>query len=279
MTTEQRSRLGAYGFRLEGLADAAGLLVEAPQHWPSLTLRRVAGGAPFTGESVTDEGARLWLAGGALADLHRAAGRADLEVPQGTTDGAIVHPYLAPVALVWSRWLGREGFHGGGIVADGGVWAVLGEKTAGKSTTLAWLARAGVPVFSDDVLIVDGELALAGPRSLDLREEAAERLGVGELMGRVGARDRWRVTLDPVPAELPLRGWVTLDWGDAVAVEPLRGADRLRALFPHRGVFLEPAVPSALVRFSALPHLRLVRPRGWDSLPEAAGRLLDAVAG
>jgi hypothetical protein len=87
------------------------------------------------------------------------------------------------------------------------------------------------------------------------------------------------VTLGPVPAELPLRGWVTLDWGDAVAVEPVRGADRLRALLPHRGVFLEPAVPAALVRFSALPHLRLVRPRGWDSLPDAADRLLDAVAG
>ena len=40
-----------------------------------------------------------------------------------------------------SRWLGREGFHGGGIVAGGGVWAVLGHKTAGKSTMLAYLAR------------------------------------------------------------------------------------------------------------------------------------------
>jgi hypothetical protein len=277
--TEQRSRSGAYGFRLDGLPNAADLLVKAPAHWPSLSLSRVDDGTPFTGEEVTDEHARLWLAGGALADLDRAAARADLRVPAHTTDGAIVHPYLAPVALVWSRWLGREGFHGGGIVADGGVWAVLGEKTAGKSTTLAWLARAGVGIFSDDVLIVDGELALAGPRSLDLREEAAERLGTGELMGRVGARDRWRVTLDAVPAELPLRGWVTLEWGDAVAVEPIRGAERLRALIPHRGVFLAPAKPAALVEFTNLPHLRLTRPRGWDSLPEAADRLLDAVAG
>ena len=131
-----------------------------------------------------------------------------------------------------SRWLGREGFHGGGIVVDGGVWAVLGDKTAGKSTTLAWLARAGVGVVSDDVLIVDGETVLAGPRSIDLREEAAERLGTGELIGRVGARDRWRVTLAPIAAELPLRGWITLEWGEAVAVEPIRGAERLRALLP-----------------------------------------------
>ena len=52
----------------------------------------------------------------------------------------IVHPYLAPVALIMARWLGREGMHGGGVVADGGVWAVLGHKTAGKSTTLASMA-------------------------------------------------------------------------------------------------------------------------------------------
>ena len=103
-----------------------------------------------------------------------------------------MHPYLAPVALVMARWLGREGFHGGGIVAGGGVWGVLGDKTAGKSTTLAWLAREGVGVVSDDVLVIDGGTALAGPRSVDLREEAAERLGVGEPMGRVGQRERWR---------------------------------------------------------------------------------------
>jgi hypothetical protein len=255
------------------------LLVKAPLRWPLLELVRVSDREPLGEEEVTSEHARLWLAGGAFANLDRAAGRAELQVPQDATDGAIIHPYLAPVALVMARWLGREGFHGGGIVADGGVWAVLGDKTAGKSTTLAWLARAGVGVMSDDVLIIDGEIALAGPRSIDLREEAAERLGTGELIGRVGARDRWRVPLAPVPAELPLRGWITLQWGDAVAVEAIRGVDRLQALIPHRGVRLAPAKPSALVRFSGLPHLRLIRPHGWGSLPEATDRLLDAIAG
>jgi hypothetical protein len=255
------------------------LLVKAPEHWPLLQLARATSAAPFSREEVTDSHARLWLAGGGLAQLDRAASRAELQVPEDATDGAIIHPYLAPVALVMARWLGREGFHGGGIVAGGGAWGVLGDKTAGKSTTLAWLARAGVGVVADDVLIIDGELALAGPRSLDLREEAAQRLGAGEPMGRVGARERWRLQLAPVPAELPLRGWITLEWGDSVAVEPIRGAERLHALLPHRGVLLEPAQPAALIRLSALPHLRLIRPRDWDLLPEAADRLLDAIAG
>ena len=129
------------------------LLVEAPPHWPPLELARVARRRRRSRSEVTADQARLWLAGGALGRTSIAPPlRADLRAARGRRhDGALVHPYLAPVALVMARWLGREGFHGGGIVAGGGVWAVLGDKTAGKSTTLAWLARAGVGVVSDDV--------------------------------------------------------------------------------------------------------------------------------
>jgi hypothetical protein len=277
VTTARRSSTGIYGFRLAGVPDADGLLVDVPNTWPVLTVERVADSGPALAEEVSADHARLWLSGGGCAQVDRSAGLARMGVPAGTTDGALIHPFLAPVALVMSRWLGREGFHGGGIVVDGGVWAVLGDKTAGKSTTLAWLAHAGIDVMSDDVLIVDGETAFAGPRSIDLRVEAARRLGAGEPLGRVGARDRWRLPLAPVPAELPLRGWVTLEWGDAVSVQPIRGAGRLSALLPHRGVRLVPSVPAALVRLSGLPHLRLTRPRGWDSLSGAADRLLDAI--
>ena len=55
-------------------------------------------------------------------------------------------------------------------------------------------------------------------------------------MGSVGARERWRVELGPVAPELPLRGWVTLEWGEEISIEPIRGAERLAALLPHRGV-------------------------------------------
>jgi hypothetical protein len=270
---------GAYGFRLDGVPGAGDLLVEAPANWPQLTLVRGRGRGRPDIEEVTADHARLWLASGAYAELDRAASRALVDVPVGTTDGALVHPYLAPVVLIMSRWLGREGMHGGGIVAGGGVWAVLGHKTAGKSTTLAWMARSGLGVVSDDVLIIDNGTVLAGPRSIDLRAEAAQQLEAGEPMGRVGARSRWRLRLAPVPAELPLRGWVTLEWGDAVAVEPLQGAQRLAALLPHRGVFLAPQDADLLLRLSALPHLRLIRPRKWELLGDATERLVDAIAG
>lgn len=278
MTTPRRSSLGAYGFRLAGIPDAGDVLVEAPARWPQLELVRASDGARPATELVTTDHAKLWLPGGAGAELDRAACRAELYLPEYVSDRALVHPYLAPVALVMARWMGREGFHGGGIVAGGGVWAVLGVRTAGKSTMLAWLASSGVDVVCDDVLLIDGEMALAGPRTIDLREEAARRLDAGEPMGRVGARERWRLTLGPIEAELPLRGWITLEWGDAVSVEHVRGVEKLAALVPHRGVRLVPTDPAALVRFSALPHLRFTRPRNWDVLPEATDRLLDAIA-
>jgi hypothetical protein len=169
--------------------------------------------------------------------------------------------------------------HGGGIVAGGGVWAVLGHKTAGKSTMLAWLAHNGLPIISDDVLVIDDGTVLAGPRSIDLRREAAQRLDAGEPLGRVGARSRWRMPLGPVEPELPLKGWITLEWGDEIAIRELRGAERLAALLPHRGVRLAPTEPGALLRLSTLPHLRLVRPRRWESLPEVTGRLVGAIGG
>jgi hypothetical protein len=270
---------GAYGFRLDGVPDAGSLLVDAPPSWPRLELVRKTEGVRPVMEEVTPDHARLWLAGGGFAELDRQAGRAFLRVPDGTSDGALVHPYLAPVALVMARWLGREGMHGGGVAVDGGVWAVLGDKTAGKSTTLAALALAGLDVVSDDVLVIEDGAVLAGPRSVDLRTESARRLGVGEPLGRVGTRERWRLALPPVRPELPLRGWVSLAWGDAIAIEQLSGAERLAALIPHRGVRMAPTTADALLRLSALPHLRLVRPRRWRSLADATARLVEAVVG
>jgi hypothetical protein len=269
---------GAYGFRLAGVDDAARLLVAAPPGWPPLevVMAPERPGPPY--DRVGPERAELQLASGGWVGIERDPGRAVYHLPRRIEAGALVHPYLAPVVLIASRWLGRESFHAGAFVAAGGVWALLGDKEAGKSTTLAWLAAQGQAVVCDDALILDHETAFAGPRTIDLRAQSAQRLGIGEPLGTVGVRERWRVPLEPVPAELPFRGWVSLEWADEVAVEPLRGAARLPALIPHRGVRIEPPRPAALVEYAALPHLVLRRPHEWGSLREGAERLLDAIA-
>ncbi len=176
-----------------------------------------------------------------------------------------------------AHWLGRESFHAGGFAAGGGVWGVLGDKGAGKSSMLASLARAGIPVVSDDVLVLDGRTALAGPRSIDLRSDAAARLGAGEPLGAIGDRERWRVPLEPISPELPLRGWVVLGWDERTIIRRPQGSERLNSLLPHRGARLYPPKPEGLIDLSSLPLIELRRARRWDSADDALDRLLDAV--
>jgi hypothetical protein len=155
---------------------------------------------------------------------------------------------------------------------------VLGDKGSGKSSTLASLARLGIPIMADDVLVLDRADALAGPRSIDLRTDAARQLGAGEPLGVIGTRERWRLGLDPVEPELPFKGWVRLRWSPETTVEPVRGAERLRELFRHRGMQAPFQGSERLIELSSLPFLELSRPNGWGSIDGSLERLLAAVA-
>jgi hypothetical protein len=266
-----------YGFRPLGVPAARPLLVDAPAHWPELELAvRVTTAAAPGADYFDRDRAVLGLRAGGSVAVERAAAQARFSLPARPSDGALVHPHLAAVAVVWAYWLGRESFHAGAFVAGGGAWGVLGDREAGKSSLLAALALAGTPIVADDVLVLDGTTVLAGPRSIDLRGDAAATLGAGEALGTIGNRERWRLPLEPVPAEQPLRGWVALAWDSRCSVVPLTGSDRLCALGPHRGTTLYPRDPAALIELSALPFLELRRPRRWECLDEAVQRLLEA---
>ncbi len=223
--------------------------------------------------------ATLRLRSGGSVVVDRATERATFSLPAPPRAAALLHPHLASVAVVASYWHGRDSFHAGGFVSDGGVWGLLGDKGSGKSSTLGSLVLAGVPVFCDDVLVLDGKMALAGPRSVDLRTDAARRLGAGEPLGVIGERERWRLALAPVEPELPLRGWVTLRWAQGTTVRAMRGSERLRELLGHRALRLGPPDPSTPIELSSLPFLELSRPRGWSSMRDSLACLLDAVGG
>ena len=270
---------GCYGFRIDGVPRARELLADALPAWPALALEtRIAEPASAPAMDVVGpRTARLPLHEVGWMEIERDGPRITFHLPEQPGDEELVHPYLAPGAAVLARWLGREAFHAGAVLAGGGAWAVLGDRESGKSSTLGWLAAHGHAVLADDLLVLDGQDALAGPRCIDLRPDAAERLDAGEPLGVVGTRERWRLRLGPLAPSAPLRGWVLLDWGEDVAVDPVRGAERLTALIPHRSVRLEPPRPEALMELASLPMLRLRRPRRWDSLPHAAERLLAAI--
>ncbi|HET8757879.1 MAG TPA: hypothetical protein VFM58_17800, partial [Solirubrobacteraceae bacterium] len=145
----------------------------------------------------------------------------------------------------------------------------------GKSSTLAYLALNGTEVLCDDMVIVDGDHPLCGPRSIDLRADAAERFGAGEAIGMTGARERWRLKLGHTTPGATLTGWVFLAWGEKLEARRLPARERIPRIASERGLRLPPVRPDALLTLAELPAWELSRPRAWESLPRAADLLLE----
>lgn len=270
---------GAYGLRVAGLDGAHDLLVPAPGHWLPWRFDRATGAVPAAGARRIDEArARIDLDGAGALEVDRAAAVATLTAPDPPPERALVHPYLGAVAALVSRWGGSASFHCGALIADGRVWGVLGDRGRGKSTLLAWLGARGVGVLSDDLLVLRERTALAGPRCVDLREDAARATGLGEDIGVVGGRVRWRVRLGPVPAEAPLAGWVVLAWGESIGASLRPAAARLPALLENVTIVPAPPDPAALLGLAALPMIELVRPHDFKAMAGAGQALLEAIA-
>jgi hypothetical protein len=269
---------GAYGLRLRGVA-APSLLMKAGSDWPELTISQAVGDGVISQERVTADRAELRLRAGGRLDIDRVQGSALYTVPRILRDEELAHPYLAPAAAIVQRWHGRESLHAGAFLAGGGAWALLGERESGKSSTLAYLANAGHEIVTDDMLIFDGQGVFFGPRSVDLRREAADYLGTGTSIGMTGARERWRLDVGGgSTTPIPLVGCVFLEWDDRLELAPLSGSERLERLFAHRGVRLPPTDPTALLGVAALDGFELRRPAGWDALDDAMELLLDRIA-
>jgi hypothetical protein len=264
-------RLGAYGYTLSGLPEAGILVRDPPARWPELRVEqgRMAGD-PGTTE-VGPESARIRLVDGGRLELDRQQRVARFLTRMPLEPDELAHPYLAAAASTFAGWLGRDAFHAGAFALDGGALALLASKHGGKSTTLAALAQRGGSILTDDVLVVEGDAAFAGPRCIDLREDAV-LAAAGVLEARGGTRRRLHLPhLDP---ELPLRGFVRLVWGERCELVPLRAAERLvlvaRSRWDPRAA--GPARPLALAE---LPAWELRRPRTLDVLGEVCDLLFS----
>jgi hypothetical protein len=274
----QAGPVGAYGLRLEGLRDARSLLVPADPNWPTFHIDRETGAPPWREfDVVTDSDAQLMLQTGGEIRIVREPGTVIFSTEPGMSEEALVHPYLAPVAAVAGYWFDRESFHAGAFVVDGAAWAVLGERESGKSTLLASLALRGIDVLSDDMLILDSDRPFAGPRSIDLRATAAQELGVGQHLGVVGARERWRLQLAPTSCATSLLGWIFLAWGSRIETVRVEPHERIVRLGAQRGVRLPPKDPARLLDLAGLPAWELRRPHDWTALDAATDALIDLV--
>jgi hypothetical protein len=188
----------------------------------------------------------------------------------------LVHPWLAAGAAMFARWNHRDAFHGGGVVVGGRAWAVLATQDGGKSTLLAALARRGLDVVSDDLLVIESGHVYAGPRCVDLRPGSVEALGFDGLPSARGST-RYRLPLGPIPGRLPLAGIVQLAWADEVEVVRVPLAERIARLRIHNSHTIAPASETGLLDLAALTTLELRRPRNLDTLGPSVDVLHEAL--
>lgn len=294
------SRTGAYGFRIDGIGTDNPLLNDVPESWPVITVEQGIGESGDKTNHVDADTARVPLLTGGFVVIERREARAFLTVPRLLDHEEVAHPYLAPIAACFAHWSGWIPFHAGGVVLDGGVWGVVADREAGKSSLLAAMSLRGLAVTADDLLVVDVKadepgnthpenahpgnthpanthIVFVGPRTLDLRQGAAEHFGVGRDLGVVGQRARFRLDLDPVDAEIPLAGWIYLGWSDELTITRSSVGDRLRKLVPGRSVATEDVDASALMRLAALPGIELARPKDWTQMDAGIDALLETV--
>ena len=271
--------MGAYGLHLPDLGDAADLLVEAPEGWPQWQIVLATGSGGPT-EFVEQSRARVCSEPSGWVDIDLSTRTSTMHLPQEPPHAHIVHPFLGSTAVVAAHWRGLQSFHAGAFVTDHGAWAILGYKGAGKSSMLAALSCMGVPILTDDLLVIDQELqGFAGPRCIDLRRETASALSLGVDLGVVGARERWRLQLDPVAVELPLAGWICLDWGEP-AILAVPAHERIGTLYQSVALRVEQHDPGMLARLMdllALPMVCVRRPKSIAALNETAKAILGHV--
>ena len=269
----------AYGFRWEGLLDAA-LAAGDADGWPTVYVKQTLTSDPGSSgvERVGADSATIQTLAARL-QLDRLSSRLEIRARERLPVTDVIHPTLWPAASVFARWHERETFHAGAISFDGeGAWAILGERGAGKSSLLAALALHGVEVLADDLLVVAGQHCFAGPRCIDLRKEAAAALGVAADTPLVRSTQRRRLPLCPCAGEYALRGFVHLRWGADIRLERLLPVERLPLLLDHRRIAGLGADFEHLLDLVALPSIRLTRPRDWRATRRLAADLERALA-
>jgi len=263
---------GAYGLEVQGLPDVELLVPVSSGQWPRLDIRVEHRSEPAAAlNEIGGERASLSLEGGESALLDRRGRSAVFGTTEGPEGGGLVHPLLTAAGTVFAWWQGHEAFHGGAFVAAGGAWALLGNRGSGKSSLLGALAVKGHDVLSDDLLVVDGDVAFAGPRCVDLRPDVAQ-LRFGGRTRPVRGDRRERLRLGPVAAEVPIRGWILLVWGTRVGIRPLGTSERLEFLAAQRNV--QGLTQHQLLRLVGLPAWELSRTKDWDSFDDAVEMVL-----
>lgn len=116
---------------------------------------------------------------------------------------------------------------------------------------------------------------MAGPRTLDLRPDAAELIGGIASVVRNG--DRRRIRLSDIQPEVSIGGWISLEIGEEFSIEVVPPRARMARLAKQRTIKVTPTDPAALLELASLPFLEVTRPLMWEETHVVLAELLDAV--
>jgi hypothetical protein len=273
-------RGGAYGFRLVPRAWEGSLpgLLPAEPAAPQVELEWRHASPLAEREQIDPDRIVLSRPRLSLLDVRREPAAITLELPEPVTADAIVHPLLTPPIAILARWRGDLTLHAGAFFANGMAWGVIGAREAGKSTTLARLAERGCPILADDLLVLEGTTAHAGPACIDLRPDIAARMPETRFLGEIAGRPRYRMAAPEGPGRAPLGGIFLLDWceRDRVQVDALDAGEGLQLLYGQEYIgLLGPADPTKILELLGTPMWRVRRPADWDVSAEALDRMLD----
>jgi hypothetical protein len=269
----------AYGLRIRGLGPLPSLQ-RAASDAPVLDVRVVMATTTGRADHLGPDSASYHLGRGGYVRVTRSDATAHFVLPPhgpAPDAAALVHPYLVLPAATMQYWRGHLVLHAGAFILDGVAWAIAGDKGAGKSSTLGWLATQGVDVLSDDLLVVADGWVHAGPRCVDLRREAASQLGVGTCIGMIGNRERWRHELPDVAPVARLGGWIYPAWSPRLRMSAVPPAARLQRLTHNLALRVPPASPMQVLHTVALPTWEWTRPRDWRAIDDSITALLEHV--
>jgi hypothetical protein len=237
--------------------------------WPAVTVR-VSTGTECSAARRADvgfESAHLEFET-LRVDVRRSDRTIDVTAGWTLSHEELLHPYLAFPAAVFNHWDGHSTLHAGGIIGERGAVLLLGQKGAGKSSLLGAAASADHAVLCDDLAVLRDGQVLAGPRCIDLRPDVAASLG-GRPLGVIGARERHRIDLPPVPSATPVVALVRLLVGPEVRVDATRHRDAAAALFESFALGFGPGRAEHVFDLLEIPMWDLQRPLELGCLDDA----------
>lgn len=262
---------GAYGLRLQSTIRPEDGLRSLQDPLATLRLSQVVSRAIPQTEYVGPGAAAVVMAEGTHLAVRQDSPThfaATLTATTRLNSAELLHPYLAPIAALCHRWMGRPALHAASVARDETTLVLVGERLQGKSTTAAALVRAGWSLVSDDLVVMHDRGVLAGPRSIDLRSDAHLVVPLGSgFAARLGRHRELTPEVWALPP-LPVTAFLHLEFGPTFAVERMAAQDRLTSTASQ---LYWPTLGSAapdLLSLIEFDHVRLSRSRSPEGLRE-----------